>query len=469
MRETSPPGGLLPRIVTADLTVVYLVLGLFSVLSLAFLTPPFQVPDEQQHFFRTYQLSEMRAQAVVQDGAAGDILPSSLPAIADAFLGTSELHTKRDIPASPLLKTLSKLYVPLDPQRREFVNFSGAAFYSPLPYLPQIAAISAGRALGLGPLGLLYAGRLANGLAALLIIALSLRIFPFGNLAIFVSAMLPMTIFEVASVSPDAAIIATTFLFSAIALRARERGFWRLGDVFVASLCGVVFCPLKPVYAPLLVIGLPGIFRRGSSRNVLAAQIVLVITALGTTAIWTKYSLSSFAQPHPGANLPEQLAGMIANPGHFAYILLDSFYSFWRPWIVESIGKLGWLTITLPPVMYVLPAIAGLLGLMSSQAAAASHVGRFDACWDLVLVVASALLVLIAVYLYWSAVGSPVIDGVQGRYFLPLAGLLLATVSAAMPSRLRLRSSTIVSFVIVVVAAEVVMTDIVVMRAYQVF
>src|SRR6185503_12020762 len=113
--------------------------------------PPLQVPDEQQHFYRAYQLSELRIRGVVNGAAAGAVLPSSLAELADRFLGTRIIHTDRPVRPSPLWNTLSGLWTPLEPERREFVEFTGAAFYSPLAYLPQVAALVAGRAAGLGP------------------------------------------------------------------------------------------------------------------------------------------------------------------------------------------------------------------------------------------------------------------------------------------------------------------------------
>jgi hypothetical protein len=40
--------------------VICFLLGLLGALPLVVLTPPFQVPDESQHFLRGYQLSEFQ-------------------------------------------------------------------------------------------------------------------------------------------------------------------------------------------------------------------------------------------------------------------------------------------------------------------------------------------------------------------------------------------------------------------------
>ncbi|WP_158930665.1 DUF2142 domain-containing protein [Acidisphaera sp. S103] len=443
-------------------------LGLIGVLPLVFLTPPFQVPDEQQHFYRAYQLSELDLRGVVRDGAAGAVLPSSLPELADRFLGTRAIHTDRPVRPTPLRETLKMLAKPLDPTRREFVDFSGAAFYSPLPYLPQAVAIAVGRGLGLGPLGLLYAARLVNGLAALLVAAAALRALPVGNMLLLVFGLLPMAVYEFASASPDAAMISAAFLFTATAMRARFRGRWTWKQVLLACVAGCVFCPLKPVYAPLLVMGLPGVFRRRAAGHVIAVHAVLIATVLGATGLWLAYISSTLVLPVPGASLSQQFAGIVAHPNVFAGTVLNTIEVNGLFYMYGTIGILGWLRIPLPETMYLLPMIAVLMCVMLRHPIT-PRIGPAEALWQTLLLGTSALLVLIALYLYWTPVGEHVISGVQGRYFLPLAGLAAVTLGAAVPPRPRTLGPLLELVVVLTVATEVVWTSIVVVQAYKVF
>lgn len=456
------------RFAATDLAILFLMLGLIGVLPLVFLTPPFQVPDEQQHFYRAYQLSELDLRGVVRDGAAGAVLPSSLPELADRFLGTRAIHTDRPVRPTPLRETLKMLAKPLDPTRREFVDFSGAAFYSPLPYLPQAVAIAVGRGLGLGPLGLLYAARLVNGLAALLVAAAALRALPVGNMLLLVFGLLPMAVYEFASASPDAAMISAAFLFTATAMRARFRGRWTWKQVLLACVAGCVFCPLKPVYAPLLVMGLPGVFRRRAAGHVIAVHAVLIATVLGATGLWLAYISSTLVLPVPGASLSQQFAGIIAHPNVFAGTVLNTIEVNGLFYMYGTIGILGWLRIPLPETMYLLPMIAVLMCVMLRHPIT-PRIGPAEALWQTLLLGTSALLVLIALYLYWTPVGEHVISGVQGRYFLPLAGLAAVTLGAAVPPRPRTLGPLLELVVVLTVATEVVWTSIVVVQAYKVF
>jgi hypothetical protein len=61
--------------------VVCLLLGLVGAVLMIVLTPPFQVPDEQVHFYRAYQLSELQPREIVRDRTAGGMLPSKCPRV----------------------------------------------------------------------------------------------------------------------------------------------------------------------------------------------------------------------------------------------------------------------------------------------------------------------------------------------------------------------------------------------------
>ena len=294
-----------------------------------------------------------------------------------------------------------------------------------MPYLPQIAAIVIGRASGLGPLGLLYAARLANGVAALLLVAAALWILPVGNMALLVMGLTPRVLFEFASASPDAAVIATAFLFTAIATRARFRGRWHGWEALTACIAGAVFCSLKPVYAPLLLIGLPGALRYGLARHVIAVHAIIIVVVLGVTAAWLHYGLPSLLVTREGTSVSRQLTEILAHPVTFVITMLRTVEVYGRSWVLNAIGLL-WAD---NPVAEVDGRAADGLGGSEPAVATASGTAYQRGGGDVAhgLFGASAVLILTALYLHFTVVGAGVIEGVQGRYFCPLSALLAVT------------------------------------------
>ena len=433
------------------------------------LTPPFQVPDEQEHFHRAYQLSELQLRGTVQDGAAGGILPSSLVELSVHFLGARAIHAERRITAQPLRYTRLMLGRPLDPNRREFVDFTSAAFFSPMGYVPQAIAIVGGRSAGAGPLMLLYLARLANALVALVLVSSAVWLMPIAPEAVMVAGLLPMAVFEYASAAPDAGVIGTAFLFTSVALRAQLRGGWTAGEVAVAAVSGLVFCSQKPVYAPLLVLGLPAALTGGRARQILLAHAVIVVVALGGTAFWIVFSWSHVVLAVPGTNLARQAGYISAYPFAFAWTIARTFRYYHTFYYQTLIGVLGWAKLYLPGFAYFLAPSALMLSVLA-QPRDAPRLPVYAVAWNVLLLAGIVLLIMTALYLSWTPVGCWVVEGNQGRYFLLLLPVAIASVCSVIRWRpFHERSRAVSVLVSVIIAVQLVIAAMAIVQAYQVF
>jgi len=105
---------------------------------------------------------------------------------------------------------------------------------------------------------------------------------------------------------------------------------------------------------------------------------------------------------------------------------------FWR----QMIGVLGWLTIVLPSWMYSLwTGVLALVALALLVEAGPEPRPKL-AVAGLLGVGLSAWAIMLAQYLGWTEVGATLIDGVQGRYFLPLLPFLAVATPCLRPLRL---------------------------------
>ncbi len=451
--------------------VLALLLGAMGSIPLVFLTPPFQAPDEVQHFYRAYQLSEFRLRAEVQNGVAGGALPDSLPLLVGSSVYTPDGILYPATPA-PIANTLKLASIPLNGAARRFVAFPGSAFYSPLPYLPQALGIAIGRAIGLGPLYLFYLGRLFNCLAALGLVGLAVNFMPVAEELIILIGSLPMSLYLYASLSPDAAVIGWALLFSALSFAAGARGNWKTWELGMAAAAAAVFCSVKPVYAPILLAAVvPGIFRHGKAGRVIRSHAILLAVALGVTAGWLLLAKSAMTSPLSGAHPSVQMNLILFHPMSLLRALINTlgiykviFFYF------QAVGDFGWLTAPLQPrVAYLLPlaalVIVWRLGIRGSVKRSVRN-----ALWRLGLAFASAALVLVAMYLMYAHVGQNKITGVQGRYFIPIlamAGMAAIELTpGARSSTPRWRSLASLAGIVVV---EIAAMDITIIRAFHVF
>jgi hypothetical protein len=138
--------------------------------------------------------------------------------------------------------------VPYDGRPGGTVRF--AAWYTPLPYMVQ----SLVAALPLRPVIVFYGGRVANLLVAVMLIALAIRAAPNYGGIFAAAALLPMSLYEMASLSADAATMAMAYLFTALLLVPPRRGW-------VVALAGFALALCKPAYFLIALLALVAPFR----------------------------------------------------------------------------------------------------------------------------------------------------------------------------------------------------------------
>jgi len=407
--------------------VFWLVAGLNGLL-LVFLTPPFEVHDEFQHFFRTYQLSEGTLWGVVQAGRVGGVLPTSLAELVLRTWGTLGIWTVPPTHVHPLGQTWSEFSLPLQPSLRAFADFSGAASYSPLPYAPQATAIALGRWLECPPLALLYAGRVANAAASISLVAWAIRILPSGRDVALVIALLPMAQYEYSSVAPDGLIIATAFLFTALSLEAAQCGRWVAWKAIVAAIAAAVFCSIKPPYAPLLLLSFLPAWERGARRTrglALIAAVAVTGFALTVTWAWLK-SVWFLLRVPMSSDIDGRMAAMFIHPRGLVTMLLRDVYYHGTFYIMDAIGIFGATVLGMPFAAYTVPILAVALAVAGDrQSIPMTNKGKllFGA---VVVLTFGALQSALLVVLPYSGTAL-----LQGRYLLPI-GFVVAAMLASL-------------------------------------
>jgi len=429
----------------ADMTVVApwprLEQILFLVISLAtlfcvILTPPFQAPDENQHYMKALALSQGHVVTEIQDDRIGVELPR-----AAVDLHAVDFPTEPDGQLHRYDKGMIDRAWTADAARTgtRFAEFPNVASYAPTLYAPGAVGLWIGDALGLPRIGAFYAGRISNALTALLLLAAALCLIPFGRMALLGTALLPTFCYQIGSLSPDAVINGIGFLGLALALRI---GF--MTPTPASTVATLVTAPLlalaKGVYLPLMAAGLRWPTRFTLSRNALILGAMLLGAVI--FAVWMKANGGSQALYHITsrktgesvltAPLAQQLAVILADPVGYARVLASSIVERAPVYALQIVGRFGWNAILLPLLAYPL-ALLMLGGAVLSGSGA--HFGLGQRLWWLAIAAGTALLIETAMYLTGTPLGADYVQGTQGRYFLPLLPLVLLALMPANPLR----------------------------------
>jgi uncharacterized membrane protein len=373
---------------------VALLLGL----AFAVVTPPFAVPDEQNHFWRALAIGR------------GHFLASGGRDITPVVKSTQNFVwvLSREEPRQRLAQTLRiAAALPYDGTPGGTVHF--AAWYSPLPYVAQ----SLVAALPLRPLIVFYGGRVANLLVAVMLIALAIRAAPDYGGIFAAAALLPMSLYEMASLSADAATMALAYLFTALLLIPPRRAWLVALAGFALGLC-------KPAYFLIALLALAAPLRWRSRIAIIAA------TAAGTLLSIAVASRGAYNQRD---GLPVDAAAQIgciaAHPMQFARVVVHDVATNGRFYVEEMIGRFGANEIKLSPFVIAAEVIVLIAVALTAGAALQGRV-RIAA---VVIAATTFFAILLSQYLIWSVVCGEAIEGVQGRYFLPILPLCLATTS----------------------------------------
>lgn len=394
---------------------LFLLIAPFLYAAYALLTPPLQSPDEHQHLFRAWQLSDGIVIGERRGAMAGGVLPGGLVTATEQEIGTAALHVSNRPVTKRAPGVLRSTQADAAPAR--FTNFFGSVIYSPLGYIPQVSGVLLGRAAGASVETIILLGRLLNAALAIGLIALALRLTPWGGPVFLWIGLLPMTAAMSASLGQDGLVIGATCLLLARALRTHAP--YSAATIAISAVVGLA----KIVYLPFALIGLASMSRKRGRSRFDASSLLPFMIALLLIVTW--HWLVSPLQIPPKAGLPspaERLAMVAAAPSTF-FTPLWTTLKLQAAFYVFSNFTFGWLSVG-PDFRSLLFAAIALLAVFLAGDPSGKSPGPGRRTWLMLISGGTCGLVFAAMFLLYTFPGDRFIDGIQGRYFLPVAAVL---------------------------------------------
>ena len=402
----------------------FLIIGLIYGLGFLLATPAFQVPDEYEHFYRSLYVSEGHIVPEKLGNLSGVYVPESVKQTSDTV--NQEWYTfLQDRDNKTNLTPL--LHIPFNSKNMVFEDISRIAVitYSPVPYLVSAFAIDLGKLFNLAPLVLLYIGRLANMLVWVFLTYLAIKITPVHKWVFFMLALLPMTIFEAASLSADSLLLGISFLIIAILFKyAFDDNKKKIGikEVYILGILILLVGLAKSNYILLLfLIFLIPARKFGSRKNRILVTGSLFLVVVAVVGIWNLIVNGLYAPIIPQVSISGQIAYLLGDPFRFPYLLINTFISRGLSYQFLFVGNF-WLDIPLPTwwLGFYLITIIPIALLDKSRI----NITRNQKLISAATFILNAITACALVYITWTPVGQNVIDGIQGRYFIPIFPLL---------------------------------------------
>lgn len=384
-----------------------------------FMTPPFQVADEPSHFLRAVEITQGGVFAHPRGSTEiGSNIPQSIVSMTHLF---DAMAFHPDVKVTP--DELYKAFQIKWNSPSVFVNQWNTAVYPPSSYLGSIVAIFVGRHLNITPLATFYLARIGNlvvdggiGIIALLLAGEA------GGFILLVLA-LPMSISLMASCSQDGMIISLSAFFAACLLHFSKNPQEIWNKWLVLALAVALGC-MAAGKAPYLAL-LPLVWLFGSKKNIKPVAFITLIS-MGIFLFWSFFGVHTAIQhsAYRAGVLPADQVRFLMHHKLLAIKMFTLGTVLWMPPFQEIVGVLGWLDTVFPYIFYKISYLIAALVFINSffiqKQKILSKTFALKLFLFFVFVFVSYDLIFLALYMTWTPVGLNVIEGVQGRYLLPI-------------------------------------------------
>lgn len=387
-----------------------LVAGILGVAFILIL-PVGQSPDDIMHFRRAYGITEgvLIPSVINENGGVGSAVPVDTEEVLETFPEAGHYGEVVEELGSGVAEKTEQAY-------------NNTALYNFVCYIPQSLAIMIGKIFGLSTAGLAYLARIFNFVLWAVLVYFAIKLIPkFKKIVLFI-ALLPITLQEATSLAPDALAIGLgIFLISYVVYLAygRKEKLSRKELVLLYTMAGVMgFC--KIVYLPLVLLYLIIPEERFGSKKKKWIHLAIIGTLVVVLNLaWLAVSSGFLVEFNPGVNSKEQLVWIMSHPFGYVVVIARTIVANMQLWISNMLGMhLGSFVFNLPSIVFLMSF--AMFVVLFMQRDETLKIKKFDRIVFIVTFLIITMLIFTSLYIQWTAVSAPIIDGIQGRYFLPI-------------------------------------------------
>ena len=415
---------------------IFLLLSVIGCVLFTFTMPVFRVPDEINHYLRTYSI--LKGYFVIPPNGSISCAKNLVP---------SWLNAPYKGAFSPYITVTDFNYIVNYSKYAEY-NIVNMALYNPISYCFTVVGIGVTGLFTNNLYFLMWGGRLANAIGCTLLLYFAIKIIPYGKGILTLVSILPMNLQERASLSVDAITYASVVLLVAYVLYLRFSKVkigWRQIVITFLLIMLVASCKIVYVVFSGLIILIPK-ENYSSNKKAIIHKTTGLISALLLSLGWLRIATRYLYMTNGGENSADKVVYIILNPLKYCTVMINTIAQFAITWIKEMIAyPLGHLEILVDNRLFLLIVTVLLIYLiMSFISVRLIYKYKWDICASGLLLLCSLIAVLLiftSLYVQWTK-GTPesieIISGIQGRYFLPvLVQVLLAFVSSRSDSSQR--------------------------------
>lgn len=433
---------LLCRFIGKDLRKTFLIFFFSIGIMNQLVFPVYTVPDEGTHYLKAYSISNQMFGIEDQDHTltmrqCDCELFEKANAYDNVYNKTVKQYRKYWTALAHEKKVTSGGTIVIQTQILKAPGFL---------YAGSAAGISLGRILHLGPIRTFLLVRMINLLIAGLVIFAAIMLNESFGMILFLVSLFPITMQQLASVSYDSFLL--SFLFLAISIidllyRHQEHSRKNLILWIILIVIGLLFLKIKSgAYLPIFLIPFFLLIYRFFKKKgwmkyfwigLAAAALLIAVAAI----VFIQHGM----QEIPDYKTVEWLDNRTLTQYNWAYfarnfdqvpVFIYNTFNKFSSYYLESMisNHFRWNNTDVPSILSYGLALIFVLISMEIEARYSKKM-TFTVTFVILM---NAILICAAMLFGWTTYGARYIEGVQGRYFIPLLPLAAIPLSA-LPAR----------------------------------
>ncbi|MEG1432597.1 DUF2142 domain-containing protein [Eubacterium sp.] len=430
--------------------IIFIIAAIIIGTAYIIVIPPGGVPDESNHYLTAYSYSSILIGSQAKDTNGNVALREN----DDEFLYRGPHQFSQD----NYYRQYLTLFDSHDGSNSNDYMISqenhSPLQISPIAYIPQILGLSASRILGINAVATYYMGRLCSLFFYILLVSIAIKKAPFSKVLFFIVALLPMSLQQGMSYSYDSMLIAASLLSISyilfLAYDKQKKAMSSKDYIFLIALL-VLIMASKWIYSIFFLLGvLIPQEKFGSSKKKILVMIIFCFVVICCFLIFQMLGKDKITGLSSVADTGFSIEYIFTHKKQIIAMFLRTIHSYFDFYFYSTISNyFGWLNIIIPQIFttgYFLLLIFSLIAYDQNQLIL-DYKGKVLfalICLMLFLFIEFGLLI------DWTDINSVVIQGVQGRYFIPMLPLLfLIFQNNIIVSRIRLDKYLIIVFYII--------------------
>lgn len=303
------------------------------------------------------------------------------------------------------------------------------ALYAFVCYIPQAIGVGIGRLLNLTIYMQTIFGKICNYLFFVALIFLSIKFIPVKKELVLFISLIPMVIQEAASLSPDSMTIATSICFVSFITYFRH-GNTEFSNKYKTMLfiISILLSMCKIVYLPIcFLIFLIPTSKYKSKKEKYIYCILLSLIVIVCNLSWLKFSSDYLVAFAHRSDSSLQLKNILHNPIKYCFVILNTIDHYSIDWFVQLFGlNLGRYRVRTFSLFVMISLVITIRYVIKNDFKNVKKYifNNLEKAFIGLITLGVIGLIFTSLYMQWTAPYNTVVEGIQGRYFIPLILLI---------------------------------------------